>query len=97
MPEIHATGGRLFSTDGRHGVLVRGRDELGLLEAADGVGFLTAAVVGPQSYEPGDPSAITATADGRLRVDTRPTDETVNLFAQPSPWGGNPWSSKSPW
>lgn len=95
MAEIHVVRGRIFLSDGRSGVLMT-RDQLALAEATDGVGFLTGAVVGPQSYT--DVSgAASITSDGRLRVDTKPTDETVNLFAAPSPWGGSPWSSKSPW
>jgi len=95
MPEIHVTGGRLYTSDGRHGVLIQS-NQLGLLEAANDYGFLTAALIGPQSFD-GTTGALTSTSDGRLRVDTSPTSETVNLFAGPSGWEGSSWSSKSPW
>ena len=94
MPEIHVINGRLYAADGS-GVVVR-ENQLALLESSGTVAFLTSAVVGAQSYATRN-GAITATNDGRLRVDTKPTDETVNLFDAPSAFDGSPWSSKSPW
>lgn len=55
------------------------------------------AVVSLPSYVPGDTESMTLTPVGRLRVDTRPADETVNVFAASSPFDGESWSSKSPW
>lgn len=93
MAEIHVFGGRIYAADGS-GILVT-RNELALLTDDDVAAITQAAVVGPQSYE--DSGSLTMTPDGRLRVDTEPTAETVNLFAGPNPWSGSPWSSKSAW
>ena len=97
MPEIHVRGNRIYSASRGHGVLVLA-DELALLEEADGVAFVHGAAIGVASYDPNDATgAMTLTNDGRLRVDTKPTDETVNPFAAPSPFDGSPWSRKNPW
>jgi hypothetical protein len=90
MAQIHVISGRLYSTNGL-GLVVRS-DELALLTGDDVAAITTAAVVGPQNYT--DSGSLTMTNDGRLRVDA---STEANLFAAPSAFSGNPWSSKSPW
>jgi hypothetical protein len=90
MARVRVISGRLYAANST-GLIAR-TDELALIEQGDGI------VIAISGEDPnGEPTAIQMNAEGRLRVDTKPTDETVNLFAAPSPWAGNPWSSKSPW
>ncbi len=90
MARVRVISGRLYAA-GTTGLIARA-DELALIETGDGIAI---AISGEDPN--GEPAAITMTSENRLRVDTKPTDETVNLFAAPSPWAGNPYSGKSPW